>query len=365
MTNVWLVGLATLASAAPVLGQTISTLKQEASGTMVVCGPNTAGHTALGTTVETTPGTTDSTGITRSGTSATAGATTTLGRSLDNDVNSETARLALRSSQANLEKLSSLKELKIVCVVDLDTLAQKDSKLKEDIFRYGASSAKIKSVLKASAKVVGAIGAQHPSFNIDTLFAADIGPNGELILFISRSAELEFLFTYTRAVSLFERGSELVIGSPFEHSAIAAALHSYEVRFISINEQDKSDFPLGGEGTSDSAYVISKKGRDLLVVFGDLETHRVDRIEAMAGVIDVAGATLGSSLKKALPLGNAVCGGVEAGGCWSARIPEIFYTYSGPDECVYEALDIGEKEVASAALPACLIISGIELRPPQ
>ncbi len=101
------------------------------------------------------------------------------------------------------------------------------------------------------------------------------------------------------------------------------------------------------------------------MVFGDLSTHRVDRIEAISGVIDAAGATLGSQLKKAFHKGKAICGGAEAGGCWSARAPEIFYTYSGPEECVYEALDIGEKEVAASAIPDCLVISGMELRPPQ
>jgi hypothetical protein len=176
---------------------------------------------------------------------------------------------------------------------------------------------------------------------------------------------LEFLFTYTKAVSLFDRQSELAIGSEFSRDAISDALPSYQVRFISVAEQDDTDTPLGGEGTSDDAYVISKRERDLLMVFGDLSTHRVDRIEAISGVIDAAGATLGSQLKKAFHNGKAICGGAEAGGCWSARAPEIFYTYSGPEECVYEALDIGEQEVPAPVIPDCLIISGMELRPPQ
>jgi hypothetical protein len=157
----------------------------------------------------------------------------------------------------------------------------------------------------------------------------------------------------------------LAIGSEFNRDAISKALPGYQVRFISVAEQDESDAPLGGEGTSDNAYVILKNERELLMVFGDLSTNRVDRIEAVSGVIDAAGATLGSPLKKAFHQGKAICGGAEAGGCWSARAPELFYTYSGPEECVYEALDIGEQEVAASVIPDCLIISGIELRPPQ
>jgi len=151
---------------------------------MVVCGPDTAGHSALDTTIEIKPAT-DASGTISLGTSATAGATTTLGRSLDNEVNSETARLALTNNQANLNKLSSLLKLKMVCVVDLDTLAQSDSMLTDQMFKYRANNAKIKSVLQANPNVIKGIRAQHPSFDLNKVLAVDIGSSGELILFVS------------------------------------------------------------------------------------------------------------------------------------------------------------------------------------
>jgi hypothetical protein len=181
--------VAALALSSPALAQST----QMVSGPGVTCAPSTA---ATGTTTgtETTASTTDTT-TTTTGTETTASTTapatgagtSTMMLSADNQVNAQTARTGLTNSQTNAAKLSTLGAVTVVCIVDLDTVAQSDATLKDDITKYRPNNAQIKPALEGNAAVISVIKAQHPNFDINQVIGTDIGPNGELVLYVSRS----------------------------------------------------------------------------------------------------------------------------------------------------------------------------------
>jgi hypothetical protein len=144
---------------------------QMVSGPGVTCAPSTAAA-ATGTTTETTA-------------STTAAPSSTMALSADNQVTAQTARTALSGFSTNLEKFASVGTPTVVCIVDLDTLAQSDATLKEDITKAQPNNAQIKSKLEANAALLEIIKAQHPTFDINKVRAFDIGPQGEFVLYVS------------------------------------------------------------------------------------------------------------------------------------------------------------------------------------
>jgi len=179
--------VAALAFSSPVLAQEAT---QMISGPGVTCAPSTAA-TGAATGTETTASTTETT-TTTTGTETTASTTapatgagaSTMTLSADNQVNAQTARMGLSNSQTNVAKLSSLGTVTVVCIVDLDTVAQSDATLKDDISKYRSNTAQIKPALESNAGIISVIKAQHPTFDINQVIGTDIGPNGELVLYV-------------------------------------------------------------------------------------------------------------------------------------------------------------------------------------
>jgi hypothetical protein len=111
-----------------------------------------------------------------------------MGLSADNQVISENARTALGDVKIGLDKLTSLTPT-VVCLVDLDAVqtAQNDQMLKDDITKFRSNNAQIKSALEGNTALMEKIKAQHPSFDVNQVIATDVGPSGELFLYITRS----------------------------------------------------------------------------------------------------------------------------------------------------------------------------------
>lgn len=158
--------IAALALSTPVFAQNST---QMVSGPGVTCAPSTAG---------TSTDTTASTG---------AITTSTMALGADNQVNARTVRTSLSNNQANLDKISSLGAATVVCVVDVDTLAQSDATLKDDVSKYRSNNAQIKPVLEGNTALMDVIKAQHSTFDVNQVVGTDIGPSGEVILYVSRS----------------------------------------------------------------------------------------------------------------------------------------------------------------------------------
>jgi alanine dehydrogenase len=111
-----------------------------------------------------------------------------MGHTLDREfLGLQIARTGLSNSQTNAAKLSSLGAVTVVCIVDLDTVAQSDATLKDDITKYRSNNAQIKPALEGNAAVTSVIKAQHPTFDINQVIGTDIGPKGELVLYVARS----------------------------------------------------------------------------------------------------------------------------------------------------------------------------------
>jgi hypothetical protein len=163
------VAVAALALSSPVFAQNAT----QVSGPGVTCAPSTASTTSTDTTASTT--------------APTAPTSSTMALGADNQVTAETARMGLTNSQANTAKLSSLGAATVVCVVDIDTLAQSDATLKDDIAKYRTNNAQIKPALEGNSQIMGLIKAQHPSLDINQVVGTDIGPSGELLLYVTRS----------------------------------------------------------------------------------------------------------------------------------------------------------------------------------
>jgi hypothetical protein len=83
--------------------------------------------------------------------------------SADNQVNAQTARTALSSFETNLSKFSSIGKPTVVCLVDLDTLVQSDTGLKDEITKFKPNNAQIKAKLEADTALIETIKAQHPT----------------------------------------------------------------------------------------------------------------------------------------------------------------------------------------------------------
>jgi hypothetical protein len=164
------VAVAALALSSPVFAQNST---QMVSGPGVTCAPNTAG------TASTSTDTTASTG---------AATTSTMALGADNQVNAVTARTSLsNNNQMSMDRLSSLGAATVVCVVDLDMLAQSDATLKDDISKSRSNNAQIKPALEGNAVLTNVIKAQYPNFDVNQVVGTDIGPSGELVLYVSRS----------------------------------------------------------------------------------------------------------------------------------------------------------------------------------
>jgi hypothetical protein len=108
--------------------------------------------------------------------------------SADKQVTADTARTALNNFQTNSSRFSALTAPSTVCIVDLDTLAGSDTTLQGDISKAQANNAQIKSNLEGNTAVLDVIKAQHPTFDVNNVRAMDIGPNGELVLYVARSS---------------------------------------------------------------------------------------------------------------------------------------------------------------------------------
>ena len=141
------------------------------SGTGVTCAPSTAASTT-GTTTSTTAST------------SAAPSSSTMALSANNQIDAQIARTALTNAQTNVDKLSSLGTPSTVCLVDLDTLAQSDAALKPDISKFQSNNAQIKSSLEANTALMSTIKTNHPTFDVSKVRAVDIGPNGELVLYV-------------------------------------------------------------------------------------------------------------------------------------------------------------------------------------
>ncbi len=168
--------VAALALSSPVFAQEAT---QMVSGPGVTCAPSTA---ATGTTTTTGTETTASTTAPATGTGA-----STMTLSADNQVNAQIARTALSNFETNLPKFSSIGKPTVVCLVDLDTLAQSDTGLTDEITKFKPNNAQIKAKLEADTALIENIKAQHPTFDVNQVLAFDIGPSGELVLYVSRS----------------------------------------------------------------------------------------------------------------------------------------------------------------------------------
>jgi hypothetical protein len=144
------------------------------SGTGVTCAPSTAASTTgTKTTTETTASTTTP-----------GAASSTMALSANNQIDAAVARTALTNAPTNVDKLSALSAPSTVCLVDLDTLAQSDAALKDEISKAQANNAQIKSTLEANTALMSTIKTNHPSFDISKVRAVDIGPSGELVLYV-------------------------------------------------------------------------------------------------------------------------------------------------------------------------------------
>jgi hypothetical protein len=180
-------------------GTTTGTTTDTTASTTDTTGTTTGTTTdtaASGTTGTTTGTTTDTTGTTGTTTDTTASTTTggtmagssTMALSADNQITADTARSALTKFSTNVDKFAALQAPTVVCVVDLDTLSATDQALKTDISTAQANNAQIKSTLEANTAIIDVIKKQHPTFDINQVRALDIGPNGELVLYVSKTS---------------------------------------------------------------------------------------------------------------------------------------------------------------------------------
>jgi hypothetical protein len=103
----------------------------------------------------------------------------------DNQITADTARSALTSFSTKADKFSTLTAPSVVCIVDVDTLAASDTSLQSDISGAQPNNAQIKTTLEGNTAVMDVIKSQHPTFNINQVRSMDIGPNGELVLYVS------------------------------------------------------------------------------------------------------------------------------------------------------------------------------------
>jgi hypothetical protein len=104
------------------------------------------------------------------------------------EMNPQYAESALNNASTNVAKLASIGSPKIVCIVDIDTLAASDSSstLGQGISKFRSNNAQIRSALEGNTALMDTIKTQHPDFDASQVLGTDVGPNGEVILFVSR-----------------------------------------------------------------------------------------------------------------------------------------------------------------------------------
>ncbi len=107
-----------------------------------------------------------------------------------NDMNAQYAESALNNASTNVGKLASIGQPSVVCIVDVDALAAGDtaSTLGQSIDKFRSGNAEIRSALEGNTALLGTVKSQHPNFDVNQVLGTDIGPNGELILFVSRKS---------------------------------------------------------------------------------------------------------------------------------------------------------------------------------
>ena len=110
-----------------------------------------------------------------------------MGLSADNQMIAQSARTAFTNVDANLGKLASLSP-DVICLVDLNAVstAQADTTFQDEVTKNQANNAQIKSALETNTQLLDKIKAQHPTFDVNQVIATDVGPNGELFLYVWR-----------------------------------------------------------------------------------------------------------------------------------------------------------------------------------
>jgi len=106
------------------------------------------------------------------------------------DINAQYAESALNNASTNVSKLASIGQPSVVCIVDVDTLAAGDtaSTLGQSIDKFRTGNTQVRSALEGNASLLDTVKSQHPGFDVNQVLGTDIGPNGELILFVSRKS---------------------------------------------------------------------------------------------------------------------------------------------------------------------------------
>jgi hypothetical protein len=140
-----------------------------------------------GATGSTTTDTAASSGTTGSGSTTTS---STMALGAVNDMNAQYAESALNNASTNVGKLASIGQPSVVCIVDVDALAAGDtaSTLGQSIEKFRSGNSQIRSALEGNTALLGTVKSQHPNFDVNQVLGTDIGPNGELILFVSRKS---------------------------------------------------------------------------------------------------------------------------------------------------------------------------------
>ena len=105
-------------------------------------------------------------------------------------MNPQYAESALNNASANTAKLASLGSTKTVCIVDVDALAATDSSstLGQGISKFRANNTQVRSAIESNSALMSTIKSQHPDFDASQVLGSDVGPNGEVILFVSRKS---------------------------------------------------------------------------------------------------------------------------------------------------------------------------------
>lgn len=208
-----------LALSLPAMAQEATTSGATSPSSATVCGPqgsstgsaattgtsatstdttaSTSGTTGSGTATDTTASTSGATGSPTTDTSASSGTTgsgstttSTMALGAVNDMNAQYAESALNNASTNVGKLASIGQPSVVCIVDVDALAAGDtaSTLGQSIDKFRSGNAQIRSALEGNTALLGTVKSQHPNFDVNQVLGTDIGPNGELILFVSRKS---------------------------------------------------------------------------------------------------------------------------------------------------------------------------------
>ena len=105
-------------------------------------------------------------------------------------MNPQYAESALNNASTNVAKLASIGAPSVVCIVDVDALAASDSTstLGKGIEKFRSNNAQVKSAIEGNTQLLDTVKAQHPDFDVNQVLGTDVGPNGEVILFVSKKS---------------------------------------------------------------------------------------------------------------------------------------------------------------------------------